>query len=170
MGNLSIAYKDEYAESSLLRPIFKELVFSSSLESLHLRIKEDPLLRRRPLPPIYMPTVDKALQAQKYDLLLRPSRHPLSDLKCLRALVVQGQPQHEIEEALLKLNFKIEDLAKKEGKSLLTKCQWRPAFGEWFYEIKIIDPIHGRHVSPFDDPLLDQTEPFVIEQTSFAFN
>jgi len=139
MGNLSIAYREEYAQSSLLRPIFNDLVFSSCLQSLHIRIKMDEQsLGRRP-PPIYLSKLDCTLKAELYDLSLRPVRHPLADLKCVRHLVVQGQPGIEIEEAIFQLICKIENLARKEGKTLRTKAQWRPAFGEWFYEVKIIE-------------------------------
>ncbi|CZR51542.1 uncharacterized protein PAC_01419 [Phialocephala subalpina] len=142
MGNLSIAYKDEYEESWLLRLIFNDLINSSSLQTLHIRVKDSDATPRRRRPPTYMPSEDKAWKAMKYDMTMRPERHPLAKLNCLRSLVIQGQPGAEVEEAIHKLSLKVETIAKYERKALQTKAKYNSTFYEWFYEVKIIDPEH----------------------------
>lgn len=137
LGNLSITYKDEYSQASLLRGIFNDIAYSPCLHSLHLRIIANDA--RFPFLPVYMPRADKRGNAEMYDLSLRSVKHPLGDLRCARHLIVQGQPGAEIEEALFQLTIKIRELAEREGKRLQIKSQWRPAFGEWFYEIQIIE-------------------------------
>lgn len=130
VGNLSIAYKDEYSESSLLRPIFDDLINSSSLQTLHLRVKDSEDMTRRRMPPAYMPSEDWAWRARKYDISMRPERHPLAKLNHLRSLVIQGEPGAEIEEAVHKLSLKIEAMARNEMKTLSTKTKWNPVFYE----------------------------------------
>ncbi|KAE8440572.1 hypothetical protein EG329_007230 [Mollisiaceae sp. DMI_Dod_QoI] len=139
IGNLSIAYNEEYLQQSLLRPIFNDLIYSSSLQTLHLRITNNENLLYRRAPPTYMPTVDKTWKAMKYDISMRPVRHPLATLRCLRSLTVQGNPGIEIEEAIHKLSLRIENLAKEERNAVQTKGLWRSEFYEWFYEIKIVE-------------------------------
>lgn len=139
VGNLSIAYKDEYEELRLLRPIFNDLIKSSSLQTLHLRVKDSDDTARRRMPPTYMPSEDRAWKALKYDISMRPERHPLAKLNYLRSLVIQGQPGAEVEEAIHKLSLKIETMAKNERKALQTKTKWNSTFFEWFFEVKIIE-------------------------------
>jgi hypothetical protein len=143
LGHLSIAYTDNYAESSLLRPIFNDLLFFSCLKSLHLQVNRDGYSGSTffPLLPIYGAMIDPhpSLKAELYDLSMRPITHPIGGLKFVRKLVVHGQPNHEIEEAVLQLIFNIEKLAKKEGKIVQTECRGQTLFGEWLYEMKIVD-------------------------------
>lgn len=138
MGNLSITYKDEYSQASLLRGIFNDLVYSRCLQTLHMRVRANQTWRT-PSSPVYMASFNKSWDAEVYDLSLRPVKHPLGDLKYLRHLVVQGQPGTEIEEALFQLTCKVQHLGEREGKNLHSKGEWHRAFGEWFYEIQIID-------------------------------
>jgi hypothetical protein len=95
-------------------------------------------------PPIYSLFEEKHSPAAVYDASLRVSRHPLAEMKHLRSLAVKGYPQSDIEEAIFKASRNIEELGRKEGKSVK---RWemesdradRNGADGWAYSIEIVD-------------------------------
>lgn len=95
-------------------------------------------------PPVYSLFEERHSPAAVYDMVLRVSRHPLADMKYLRSLTVEGYPQSDVEEAIFKASRNIEELARREGKSVK---RWeresvntdRYAPEGWAYSIEIID-------------------------------
>lgn len=95
-------------------------------------------------PPIYSLFEERNTPAAVYDMYLRVSRHPLAAMKSLRSLTVEGYPPSDIEEAIFKASRNIEDLGRREGK---TVKRWErenkdtDPYGSdsWFYGIAIVD-------------------------------
>ena len=95
-------------------------------------------------PPVYSLFEERHSPAAVYDMSLRVSRHPLAEMKHLRNLTIEGYPQSDIEEAIFKASRNIEELARREGKSVK---RWeresvstdRYAPEGWAYSIEIID-------------------------------
>jgi hypothetical protein len=96
----------------------------------------------RHTPPIYSLFEELHSPAAVYDMSLRVSRHPLVALKRLRSLAVEGYPDSEIEEAIFKASRNIEELGRREGK---TVKRWEREHGttdasdNWAYSIEIVD-------------------------------
>jgi len=95
-------------------------------------------------PPVYSLFEERHSPAAVYDMALRVSKHPLAGMKHLRSLIVEGYPQSDVEEAIFKASRNIEELARREGKSVK---RWeresvntdRYAPEGWAYSIEIID-------------------------------
>lgn len=93
-------------------------------------------------PPVYSWFEEQNSPAAVYDLSLRVSRHPLAAMKHLRKLEVEGYPQGDIEEAIFKASRNIEELGRRQGKSV---TRWESnntdSFGRetWAYGIEIVD-------------------------------
>ncbi|KAG4436706.1 hypothetical protein IFR05_007820 [Cadophora sp. M221] len=112
IGALSITF--EYCEMHLLRTIFNKFPPESSLHTLHLEYTSQ-LVRPGP-GPIYLPSVQKGDANIAYDIRFRPEIHPLSRLKYVRKVTIEGDIEsEEVQEAIVKLSLKIEDTARRDG-------------------------------------------------------
>ena len=95
-------------------------------------------------PPVYSLFEERHSPAAVYDMTLRASRHPLTEMKYLRSLTIEGYPQSDVEEAVFKASRNIEELARREGK-LIKKWEResvgtdRYALEGWIYGIEIVD-------------------------------
>jgi hypothetical protein len=95
-------------------------------------------------PPVYSLFEEMHSPAAVYDMSLRVSRHPLAEMKHLRSLTIERYPQSDIEEAIFRVSRNIEELGRREGKSVK---KWergnvstdRYAPEGWAYSIEIID-------------------------------
>ncbi|KAH9207874.1 hypothetical protein DL95DRAFT_45702 [Leptodontidium sp. 2 PMI_412] len=112
IGALSITF--EYCEIHFLRTIFNKFPPESILHTLYLQYTSQHV--RPGLGPIYLPSVQKRDANIAYDIRFRPEIHPLSKLKHVRKVTVEGDIEsEEIQEAIVKLSLKIEDAARRDG-------------------------------------------------------
>lgn len=138
--SLKVTYEDIFSQACLFRDIFRYIGPNSNLRNLVLHVSSwdtEP-----DSPPLYFPSLQKSLWAARYDLSLRPARHPLTKLKSIMFLSVIGHPTVEMEEAIFKLSLEMEERARLEGKQLDKVVGKVVGLSpgkteEWFYVTKI---------------------------------
>jgi hypothetical protein len=143
LRDVAITFRILHSETVILRDIFSKLKGNNNIRDLQLEIKNEDgsEVSSSPDPPACCPSALERSPALAYDLLMRPSKHPLGDLKSLRALTVIGHPgTGGVEEALFKLSRTIDRLARKEGKTLETQQTQLPC-DTWFYRISIEEKV-----------------------------
>lgn len=149
LGCLYIALEDTCYSMTRLKDILNILLLTSKLHTLRLEIHQ-PVADGGDLQnyigekPLYYPSEKNSNPAKSYDLFLHPSNHPLVKFRSIRTLQVQGNSgMADFEEAIFKLSFNMEDVAREEGK-FANRREWHlnHKWDLYFYEMKIEDYLY----------------------------
>ena len=133
LRDVGLTFRTLHSDTIILRDIFS-ILKGKGLRDLQLEIKNEDGsdVSSFPDPPVYCSLAHEESPALLHDLALRPSKHPLGDLKSLRALTVIGHPgTGEIEEALFKLRRTMGILVRS------LEIQEALACNAWFYRVSI---------------------------------
>lgn len=150
LRNIAITFSKAEKERLLFQEIFTKFKDHNQLRDLQLEIMDEDgsKVASSDEAPVYCPSALKQSPALAYDLSLRPSKHPLGNLKFLRSLTVIGHPgTGEIEEALFKLSRMIDGVAKEEGKVLETQQTDLPC-DTWFYRVAVEEKFEQKNRQP----------------------